>query len=271
MRKKLIFFIYIGDDRTPQQRCSEVLVAKVHFACIKRWRSVFDEAKFILSVKEGLIGNTKLISEYVDFIMSLGYTENVEFVVEKNTSLRESKNFKEEILDNESNNDKLVFFSHLRGESNNTENTARWVFSNYYYALSREWEIDYWLVQNTKVFYGFPMTDCRYTDGRPNEVLPFNRYYYLGSIFWTNVSTLKDVMKTRNIEKPRMIGRFFSENFPGNTISYELVATTCYVAATTGWDPYSQFDQLLEEWCSRSEMSMEEFDNEYEKAKSEVF
>ena len=266
MRKKLIFFIYIGDERTPHQRCDEGFVAKIHFACLKKYIDVFDEAKFVFSMKKELMGNSKLISSYVEFIMNLGYTDNVEFKVEENTSLRESSTFYDEIIINEQNNDKLVFFSHLRGESNDSETVARWVFSNYYYALTRLWEIDYWLIENQKVFYGYPMTDCRWIDGNPHEVLPFNRYYYLGSTYWINVPLLNEVIRTRGIEKPKITGRFFTENFPGDTISYELASTTGYVAAMTGYDPYTQFDYLHEEWCNRANFSVEEFNFEYNKA-----
>ena len=270
MRKKLIFFIYIGDERTPQQRHDEGFVAKIHFYCLKKYRNVFDEAKFVLSVKPELIGNAKLISSYVEYIMSLGYYENTEFKVDENTFLRESKTLYEEILESDVNDNRFVFFGHLRGESVDSEDVARWVFSNYYYSMSREWEITYWLSENNKVFYGFPLTDCRQTEGRPVEVLPFNRFFFLGSTYWINVSLLKDVMKTRNMKKPRMIGRFFSENFPGNVASYELVSTAAYTACETGWDPYSQFDLMLEEWSYRSGLSLDEFNEEYEKAKSGV-
>lgn len=270
MRKKLVFFLYIGDDRAPQDRISAGLVAKAHIYCLKKYRDVFDEAKFVLSMKEELIGNSKLISSYVEFLMGLGYIENVEFVVEKNTPFRESKTFRYEIVDSKDNEGKLVFFAHLRGESNENEEVARWVFSNYYYALSRRWEIDYWLVQNMKVFYGFPLTDCRATNGLSYEVLPFNKFYFLGSIFWTNVTLLREVMRTRGITPPKLANRFYSENFPGNVINYELISTYGFVSAERGWDCYTQFNGLLEEWCGRSGNSIEEFNAEFEKVKTGV-
>ena len=271
MKKKLIFFLYIGDERTPQERISAGLVAKVHFYCLKRYAKLFDEAKFVLSINENIISNTNLAPMWVGFLMGLGYRENVEFVVEKNTSFRESKTFKEEIVDNRSNDGKLVFFAHLRGETNDNEQVARWVFSNYYYGLNIEWELNYWLVENLKPFYGFPLTDCRHAKYLPHEVFPLNKFYFLGSIFWVNVTMLREIMRTRGIDTPPLANRYYSENFPGNVVNYELAATARYVAATTGWDCYSQFDGLLAEWCERSGESVEEFNVEYEKIKSEVF
>ena len=268
MRKKLIFFLYIADDRSPQERISEGFVAKIHFGCLKRYRKVFDEAKFILSLKENLIGNGKLISQYIEYIVSLGYDENVEFIVEKNTSLREAEAFRYEITENGENDGKLVFFAHLRGEASDNENMRRWVFSNYYYGLSNIEEIEYWLLGCQKIYYGYPLTRCEGQEGLNFEVLPKNRFYYLGTILWINISLLKEHMETRGLDWPKMTGRFYSENFPGNTALYEMTATYSYISAMGGCDMYSQFDMQHEEWCSRSGNSLEKFNEEYEKMKN---
>lgn len=270
MRKKLVFFLYIGDDRTPQERISAGFVAKVHFYCLKRYRKLFDEAKFVLSVKKELLGNEKLISEYVEFIIKLGYIKNVDFSVEENTALRESKTFKEEIVDNKDNDGKLIFFAHLRGESNENEQVARWVFSNYYYSLSQDWEIDYWLIENMKVFYGFPLVDFRGAEPLPFEIYPKNKFYYPGSIYWVNVSLLKETIRSRGEDIPPLIGRFYTENFPGDAVNYEVVSTANYFAAPRGYDYYKQFDISHNIWCEYSGRNVNEFNEEYEKAKTEV-
>lgn len=268
MNKKLIFFLYIGDDRTPQERISAGFVAKVHFYCLKKYRQVFDEAKFVLSVRDNLIGNTMLIGEYVSFIMSLGYFDNTEFVVERNTQLRESKTFKEEIVDSKDNDGKLVFFAHLRGESNDNEQVQKWVFSNYFYGLSNVWEVEYWLAANMKVFFGFPLVDFRGVKAQNFEIYPKNGFYYPGSIFWTNISLLREVLSNRGFSVPPMIGRFYSENFPADAVYYEMVSTTNYVSCPSGHDYYSTFTDLLNTWCESSGRSVEEFNDEFEKIKT---
>lgn len=269
MRKKLIFFLYIGNDKSPQERISAGIAAKIHFGCLKKWRYVFDEAKFILSVKKEQIGNTELISEYVRFIMDLGYVENTEFVIEENTEFREAKVFKYEIVDNGENEGRLVFFSHLRGEFMDDENMGRWIFSNYFYALTNEWELNYWLIEYNKIFYGFPLADARRVIEQPCELLPYYRYLYIGSIYWTNVSLFREYVHNKQRKIPEVNNRFYSEHLPGNVVEYEMTATANYVSVPSGIDMYTEYDKILTDWSNASGRSLDDFNAEYDKMKNQ--
>lgn len=264
MRKKLVFFLYIGDNRSPQERIESNGTAAIHFLCLKRYRDRFDTAKFILSVKDGVTEET--ISAYIMYIMSIGYCVGTEFAVEKNTELRESKVFKYEMTENKDNDGKLIFFSHLRGEANDNDSMRKWVFSNYYFALEEIWQPVYWLCECSKGFFGFPMSDCRNVTPNGNEIVPKYGYYYLGTIFWANTALIREaVRQDSNGEYPKIFGRFYSENFPATVIKWEKAATYNNVAAATGYWLYEQFDPMFLEWCDRSEFNPDVFYKEFEK------
>jgi len=270
MRKKLIFFIYIGDDRSPLTRANSNGTAAVHFKCLKKYREVFDEARFILSLKKTLINNGKLIGEYIEFINSLGYHENTEFVIEENTDLRESKSFYYEILENKENEGKLVFFGHLRSEVYDNDSLRKWVFSNYYFALDDIEQMMDNLCTNIQVFYGYPLTDCRFVEGNSREVIPKYGYYFLGTEFWVNITLLKEVIRVNKVEIPSVFGRFYSENFPASVCNWERLGTYNNVAAMTGYWAYDEFCEMFEEWCGRANFDAEVFYDEFKRLNNEV-
>lgn len=262
MRKKLVFFIFIGDNTLPKDRVLNNGVARVHFYCLRKYRHCFDEATFVLSCTEQVLRNPDVISSYMEYIMSLGYVENTKFVVEKNTVLREAATVKWELVDSKDNEGKLLFFSHLRGEHTDNESVRKWVFSNYFMTLGNVNNVEYWLAGANKVFFGFPMADCR--DVTPNswEIIPKYGYYFLGSIYWANISILREVIKRDGTEPP-MFGRFYSENFPASCVNWDMTATACDTACKTGYWLYDNFDGMFNEWCERTGYDRKEFDDAY--------
>ena len=264
MRKKLVFFIYIGDDTLPKDRVLRNGTAQVHFKCLSKYKDLFDEATFYLSCSDSVIDRKDVISAYMEYIMELGYTENTAFIVERNTYLRESKAFRKEIAESKDNDGKMVFFAHLRGEAYDNESMRKWVFSNYYFALENMDEVLFWCGGENKAFFGYPLTDCRSTKGREWEIIPKFGFYFLGSIFWVNITAMKESMRILETEIPPMFGRFYSENFPASVVNWERIATTRNFAACTGFYMYEQFNEFFDKWCSESGYEKETFEKAYE-------
>ena len=263
--KKLIFFIYVGDTRSPRQRIAENKTAALHFKCLKRYRKVFDEARFIISFKKELIAQQTLFGEYVNFIHSLGYGENTEYVMEVNTEVRESKSFEREIVNNDDNEGKMVFFGHLRGEQYDNDSLRKWVFSNYYFALEDVESVKNALSVENKVFYGFPFADCRESELKSWEIVPKYKYYYLGTEFWINISLLKEAVRCNGNNYPKIFGRFYSENFPASVCPIEKASTFSETPVQSGYWLYDQFDEMFTEWCGRAYFNTDTFYNEFNK------
>ena len=109
------------------------------------------------------------------------------------------------------------------------------------------------------------MADCRNPNRNPWEVVPKYGYYFLGSEFWINTYTLKEVIRINKETLPAVFGRFYSENFPATVCDYERTATYNFTATMTGYWLYEQFDDMLYEWSLRSGFDRQQFYDEYEK------
>ena len=248
MKKKLVFFIYIPDNKGAKATVSESKILSLHFELLRRFHNVFDEAVFVLSLKKEFLGDKELIITWEKAIMELGYL-NVRFKVEENTDFRESKALYEEVVNSNDNKGKLVFFGHSKGMSNEyNESLIKLICSMYYFALSKPEEITYFLNAREHVYYGFPFLTAQWNEIKPLEVIPKYRYYYYGTFFWINYSLLKEVMNNKKREWPVLVSRFYSENFPANTIEFELACSYRNTYALSGQNLHLVFDEFFDGW-----------------------
>lgn len=249
MVKKLVFFLYIGEHISSEEYQEKYPTMKLHFKLLKMYSHVFDEAVFVLSLKKELMDDEDLIKHYMNAIIDIGFC-NVRFKVEENTLFRESKIFKEEVIENIDNNGKLVFFGHSKGISNEyNDSLVRLICSMYYFNLNFIDEVENELSTNWRPYFGFPLINAKWNDGWPTCVMPLYKYFFYGTFFWTNWSALNEAMKRDGREFPTMASRFYDENFPANTIPFEAVGTHKNTYGLSGRNLHYEFDDFFNEYC----------------------
>lgn len=217
--RHLIFYFYAMPDYKDNP------AYKMHFACLKRYSSVFDSAHFFISVDD--VSDKELITNVAVDIVSCGFVENLKFTVMENTLYRESIVFKEEIADKLDNLSGLTFFAHTKGVSNvlkqeyNVDSILGWIFGCYYFSLEFLDEVH----TQMQIFQPFCQ---RYFYGPflknvPKEEGGGTKYgtEYEGAFFWTNCRALKDYMDDNGLKVPVNFGRFYSERFPGEIFSID--------------------------------------------------
>lgn len=250
MVKKLVFFFYIGEDITIDAYQSKSPTLALHLKLLKRFAHVFDEAVFVLSLKKGLADNKDLLRHYMTAIIELGFY-NVRFKIEENTEFRECKAFKEEVVENKDNDGKLVFFGHSKGTTNEyNESLKRLICSMYYFNLNFSDEALKMLIGNESVYFGFPLLNAKWSEPEATCVMPLYKYFFYGTFFWTNWTVLKEIMAHKGREYPKMASRFYAENFPANTIEFEMASTYKNTYGLSGRNLHYDFDGFLDEYCS---------------------
>lgn len=242
--------MYIGEDLPIDEYLKKYRTMALHFVLLKMYSNVFDEAVFVLSLKKELMENTGLIKRFMNAIIDLGFY-NVRFKLEENTEFRECKTFKEEVVDNKDNDGKLVFFGHSKGTTNEyNESLKRLICSMYYFNLNFPDEALKMLIGNESVYFGFPLLNAKWSEPEATCVMPLYKYFFYGTFFWTNWTVLKEIMAHKGREYPKMASRFYAENFPANTIEFEMASTYKNTYGLSGRNLHYDFDGFLDEYCS---------------------
>ena len=254
MKKKLVYFLYIADTTPAKKAIENSKLLRLHFELLKRFHNVFDEAVFVLSLNKGIKdGKDDVIRSWAAALMEIGYL-NVRFTIEENTSFRECKAFKEEVVEKEDNKGKLVFFGHNKGTTNQyNERLVRLICSMYYFSLNFIEDLDVYMINHESVYYGFPLLNAQWNTPNGWEMMPKYKYYFYGTFFWTNVSLLWEVMDNKKREYPELVSRFYAENFPANTIEFDAVATHRNVYMLSGKNLHYEFDVSFDEYCRYKE------------------
>lgn len=249
MIKKLVYFLYIGDDLTPNGYMEKYPTMKLHYKMLNYYHNVFDESVFVLSLKKELMENYDLIKRFMDSIIDLGFY-NVRFKIEENTDFRESKTFKEEVIEKKDNEGKLVFFGHNKGTTNEyNESLVKLICSMYYFNLNFIDDVEHMLIGNECAYYGFPLLNAHWSEPEATCVMPKYKYFIYGTFFWTNIDVMKEIMYNKKREWPQMCSRFYAENFPGNTIEFEMVGTYKNTYMLSGKNLHYDFDTAFNEYC----------------------
>ena len=227
-KKTLIFHLYCGPD------FSTNIANKVHYMCLKKYISIFDEVRFTIAVDD--LSNSKLIVDGMHWIMSLGHTGKKSIRVVENTDLFEVDTFKHEFLDQYEHLDGYVFFGHNKGTTNMARDSVtmtsvfRWICGMYFYNLEFMDEVEGLFsgrMRAPEVFYGTFLT--YFSKERQNIIhaMPNNLsgLEYSGTFYWINMPKYKNSRTMGIIKDVEPDSRFFAEEYPG--MFFERYAYGC--------------------------------------------
>lgn len=231
MKKHLIFYLYVTDDFFERK------TNLVTIECLRRYSYIFDCADFYLSLDD--TNNYELIQRIEALIIELGFKREISFHIHQNDSFRESKVFKEELVDKlKEMDDEIVFFAHGKGFTNleqyEENSMIHWLLGCYYLSLEFVEEAEALITgMNTFSAYGsFPLVlEKRQLGGDllAKEELYLGRIKYMwcysGTFFWINPPKIVDHMAIFGQEIPKIFDRYYSEKFLGNVMSYPSNAT----------------------------------------------
>lgn len=201
--RRLVFHLYIPEGETPE-------IYKYHFACIKYFSNIFNE--FVIVISTDNLNDEKILKYKQKF---LPLCKNITFKVIENKEYREVQTFKDEILDKLEYDNSFTFFAHSKGTTNEfNDSLITWICYMYYFCLrsvDKVNEVFTGQAPNTGMFYG-PM--AFYSE----EVLSSVKYHwhYPGAFYWVNMLALHNYSTNESI--PKIDGRSYAENFPGNIV-----------------------------------------------------
>lgn len=200
MPRRLVFHFFISDDYEAN------IMYKVHFACLKYFANVFDEAVFILTSNNERAPYDDVESKLLNIFRG----KRITIQIHKNDALCEATTFYNEVV--EKNESVLTFFFHTKGVRDITcnigesENIIQWVLMIYYYSLNNIESVEGCLLFEAYcIFYG----SCRGYVKETNLFLPNRSTFYLGSGYWINNERLLQVGVI-----PKIMDRWYCENFP---------------------------------------------------------
>ena len=253
MRKRLLYFVYV-DGIGPCDNGFRGSMYEYNFINLKRYAGRFDCSTFILSFSDSTVDVDRVMGDYVSYIMSLGFDNDVEFIVEPNTQLREAEAFYRHFAsDMDRYVGELVFFAHAKGISNEmTDSLLKWISAMYYFSLEDIANVTDCMVSKRKAFYGFPLVDASDSPYHPFEVRPKHKYYYYGTMYWMNPGLIKAYMADDwyKGEVPELFDRYYAEWFPAMCVPMKFAGTRGNVTTLNGIDLYRNFDVLLGEFDS---------------------
>lgn len=222
MRKKLVYSFYVTED------VYDNIANQTHFKCLKYYSKIFDEIEFHIIHDTGL--NKDFIEAFMGYLIDLLPNQNIAFKMRQNTPFGEAIVFKEAVIENQDNSGALVFFAHNKGVTNVTkydvETILCWIVAMYYFSLHFEDEVIETLVRDKRIAYGSLLTHKPTEDVETIEFYSKNRWAYIGTMFWVNWDKLKAYKERGGIEEPVMCDRFYAEDYLGNIMRHEIVATS---------------------------------------------
>ena len=228
MKKKLVFFWYVDVDHSSNP------IYRLHMNELCRYNDIFDEALFIMSLKQDDDAHRSMATGLASELLMGGYNDS-RFIFEENTGFRESKAFHEHVHSAiETGESSLIFFGHSKGLSNVfNDSLIAWICSMYYFSLERVSDAIDAMVNRRKVAYGFPAV--LYTGGSEAGIFyPINGFYYMGAMFWLNASLAHMAIKIQlGDDDYELADRYYSEDYIGNVFRKTECSSYCDVAM---WD-----------------------------------
>lgn len=237
MKKRLVFYFYLTNDLIDSE------LYKTHFACLDRYKDIFDEMVFVISVDD--VTDTDLIHKFEERLSGLHTRGNIMFDIHKNDEFRENYAFKKYVVDR-LDDDVITFFGHGKGVSNLNHYDKNvifsWILGMYFYSLNFIDEVEECLIDRKFISYGSFLTK--------NEKDKTNKYswFYIGTFFWVNNGKLLQYIKNNNIDFPRLNDRFYDEEFLGNIYNCwpeRTAASHQNMFLTNAVDFYNYFEDYL--------------------------
>lgn len=217
--KVLVFHLFISDDFDTNN------AYKIHAECMKRYKDVFTDVRFIISVPD--VTDRARVQKGIDWVMNIGFNVPITMKIVKNTVLCETDTLFDEVLNKLDTFDGLVCFAQGKGVSNfseepmahgrSLESIARWICALYYFNFNFMEDVDgklFALRGIGEMFYG----PCLgYNLDFPNKA----HYKYCGTFYWLNPVKFSEWMKEGKIVLPKVVDRYYAEDLPGNTCGRE--------------------------------------------------
>lgn len=214
------FYIPYWTDKFPE-------IYEAHFSCIKKYRNLFTNAVFVLSVDDNC--DPGVIQVYRNRILSLCINGDISIKIRKNDFYREARTFNDEIVEKLDSLNGLTFFVHGKGITNvdrsdiNNEDIYNWVISSYFQMFDNFEDIVFKLINgNTGICYGPFLFNNEYC-------LTKNKWYYSGSFQCINTKKLYNYIKSNNIQIPELCDRAYAETFLGDIISFSTFVCRSYM------------------------------------------
>ena len=185
---------------------------RLHLKCLKRYSHIFNNALFVISIKD--TSDIGTIKETEKAIIDCGF-RHIKFTVSQNDYYCEGKAFKEEIIDKIDSFEGLTFFGHTKGVTN-VENPKmgkvsilKWIAGMYYLNLNFIDEVERMLIKEfTCAMYGaYKVID----KGIENA----NNRWYAGTFYWINTNRLSNNMRQRGRKFPKLHDRGYAEFITG--------------------------------------------------------
>ena len=239
MRKRLVFFWYVDCDRESSP------VYTLHMNLLCRYSNVFNEALFVMSLKETDDQHRSMAMRLGHRLVSGGYV-NARFIFEANTELREAKCFHEHVRSAVVNGEEsMIFFGHNKGLTNTwTESLLTWICSMYFFSLERRGEAFDAMEGHRKAAYGFPVA-LTSEEFKSIEIHPLNGFYYAGAVYWINAAVSNMALRLGKADDTHpLTDRFYAEEYVGNTFD----DTKCGTYANIGfWNNQVNFYDNMEQ------------------------
>lgn len=230
IKKRLVFHFYLPNEGY------ETGANELHLRCLKKYSSIFDEVIIVIVHDEGI--DTQKIINLEKKLSTIFQQSKVTFKTAKNTYLRDSKTFYDEIASKMDELDGITFFAHNKGLTNinsgkfEKEKIYKWVAALYFGCLDFYNEAEFCLTELRCFGYGalFDIVDINFVENKSIVDILYSdlgkySYLYTGTFFWINTQCLKGFMDRKGIELPKMVDRWYAENFFSNIIEPHFCST----------------------------------------------
>ena len=228
IKKRLVFHFYIPPEGY------KTLSNELHLRCLKKYAHIFDE--ILIAIAQDDVDKNEIIGLEKELI-GIFNQKKITFKVTKNTYLRDSKTFYDEIATKMSALDGITFFAHNKGLTNissgkfDKENIYKWVTALYYGCLEFYKEAEYALTEQREYAYGalFDIIDVCNQEEWVKDIMYCDlgkyAYLYTGTFFWLNTQCLKGYMERKGVELPQLSDRWYAENFLSNIVVPKFCTT----------------------------------------------
>ena len=245
VKKQLVFYFHVPDDYETN------VAIRMHYACLYRYRDIFDAAEFFISYTE----ESKKYEMAVKYsLLNIFHDKDVRFKDVENGDFREATTFKENIVDKLDKFDNtIVFFGHTKGTTNvvtfseSSERFLKWIYALYFYSLEFMYEVEKKLIA---AYHG----RMRSLFGSLMTRLPGGRVMYAGTFYWINPMAVANDLKFDSVTPVKFADRLYAEMFP--TMYGDGVINDTYISKVDGhsciesnlgdFDPYhDDFDEII--------------------------
>jgi hypothetical protein len=239
MRKSLVYYFYCTRETVFNE------INRLHFECLKRYNSIFNDIKFCISVND--INDKELIKMVQEKVMEVfnnNFSKISFYIYKNNIELCECSFFYDEIILKLDEYD-LVFFGHNKGfltaKEEDKISLYHWAIGMYYFSLGFIEELEHSLIESDEgLFYGSFLRKF-------NPMESPNNIHYTGTYFWMNAQRLKKYIETNKQFFLKPYSRYYAENFPGHYLEQNLCTHNNVLLNKYNYNFYCDSIQIIQE------------------------